>query len=104
MMQRRVTTQIHWNKAALQFLFDQHRSSLSPAILQRKQSQDMRRSSFQFRDQLLCSAAKERIEDHRWDTDGQSGSRVHQCLADPARQGYVTRRADVGPQSAEGMD
>src|SRR6266542_306128 len=67
---------------SLQLLFDQHRSSLRPfAVLQRKQSQDVRRSSFQFRDQLLRSATKESVKHHRWNADGKAratpGNRVY---------------------------
>src|SRR5439155_9725642 len=93
------------SNAASQFLLDQHRGSLAAlAVLQRKQSQDMRGGSFQFRYELLRSAAKECVEHHRWNTDRQPGGRVNKRLTDPTGERHVTRRSDVSSKRAERMD
>src|SRR5436305_12857559 len=82
---------------SLQFVLDQHRGSLDPlAVLQRKQRQDMRRSGFQFRDQLLGSSPEKSIENNPRNTDSKPGGRVNQRLTNPS--GKTTKRP--GPKSA----
>src|SRR5579864_3509114 len=90
-------------RRALNFVFDQHRRARlnSLVILQRQQRQHVRGGGFKLGNKLLRLAAEKSVENHRWNTNGKSGTGVHQRLADSLGQQDLARSAEIRAQRAE---